>query len=131
MLAYTGAINGGSDYIDCPIQITSDGVPICREDANLVKSTDILTNHALWQTYYTSYAGFQNGSSGVFTFDVPWADISTLRACMYSPTPRISRNTANDNAEGILTLADFLQFAKSNPGIGIYIDIQVCRINSQ
>jgi len=125
MLAYTGAINGGSDYIDCPIQITSDGVPICREDANLIKSTDILTNHALWQTYYTSYAGFQNGSSGVFTFDVPWADISTLRARMYSPNaPETSRNTANDNVEGVLTLANFLQFAKSNPGIGIYIDIQ-------
>jgi glycerophosphoryl diester phosphodiesterase len=132
MLAYTGAINGGSDYIDCPIQITSDGVPICREDANLIKSTDILTNHALWQTYYTSYAGFQNGSSGVFTFDVPWADISTLRARMYSPNaPETSRNTANDNVEGVLTLANFLQFAKSNPGVGIYIDIQVCRINSR
>jgi len=125
MLAYTGAINGGSDYIDCPIQITSDSVPICREDANLIKSTDILTNHALWQTYYTSYAGFQNGSSGVFTFDVPWADISTLRALMYSPNaPEFLRNTANDNVEGVLTLANFLQFAKSNPGVGIYIDIQ-------
>jgi hypothetical protein len=54
-----------------------------------------------------------------------------LPALMYSPNaPEIVRNTANDNAEGVLTLANFLQFAKSNPGIGIYIDIQVCRINS-
>jgi len=38
----------------------------------------------------------------------------------------ISRNKGNNNAEAILTLAEFLQFAKNNPGVGIYIDVQVC-----
>jgi hypothetical protein len=78
MLAYTGAINGGADYIDCPVQITSDGVPICREFANLLKSTNVATNHALLQNFLISYPGFDNGTQGVFTFDIPWADLSTL-----------------------------------------------------
>lgn len=125
MLAYTGAINGGADYIDCPVQITSDGVPICRESANLLKSTNVATNHALYQNFLSSYPGFDNGTQGVFTFDIPWADLSTLGATIYSPlAPGILRNNGNDNAEGILTLAEFLQFAKNNSRVGIYIDVQ-------
>jgi glycerophosphoryl diester phosphodiesterase len=85
MLAYTGAINGGADYIDCPVQITSDGVPICREFANLLKSTNVATNHALLQNFLSSYPGFDNGTQGVFTFDIPWADLSTLRGKRSQP----------------------------------------------
>jgi hypothetical protein len=40
--------------------------------------------------------------------------------------PEILRNNGNNNAEGILTLAEFLQFAKNNSGVGVYIDVQVC-----
>jgi hypothetical protein len=47
-------------------------------------------------------------------------------ATIYSPLAGISRNKGNDNAEAILTLAEFLQFAKNNSGVGIYIDVQVC-----
>jgi glycerophosphoryl diester phosphodiesterase len=46
-------------------------------------------------------------------------------ATIYSPlAPEILRNNGNNNAEGILTLAEFLQFAKNNSGVGIYIDVQ-------
>jgi glycerophosphoryl diester phosphodiesterase len=85
MLAYTGAISGGADYIDCPVQITSDGVPICRESADLLQSTNVATNHALFQNFLSSYPGFDNGTQGVFTFDIPWADLSTLRGKRSQP----------------------------------------------
>ena len=75
--AYTAAVDEGADYIDCTVQITSDGVLICREDPDLVKSTNVFSNQVLYQTYVTTYSELQ-AAQGVFTFDISWANISTL-----------------------------------------------------
>ena len=75
--AYTAAVEEGADYIDCTVQITSDGVLICREDPDLVKSTNVFSNQVLYQTYVTTYSELQ-AAQGVFTFDISWANISTL-----------------------------------------------------
>ena len=85
--AYTAAVDEGADYIDCTVQITSDGVLICREDPDLVKSTNVFSNQVLYQTYVTTYSELQAGQ-GVFTFDVSWANISTLNG-MDKFLPRI------------------------------------------
>lgn len=76
--AYAAAINYGADYIDCTVQITSDGVAICRENADLLLSTNIFANQILYQQYAQIYPDLQP-NRGVFAFDVPWADVSTLK----------------------------------------------------
>lgn len=121
--AYVAAINDGADYIDCTVQITKDGVPVCREDVNLIKSTNIDSVSVLYEQYYASYPEF---GSGVFTFDLPLKDIRTLKAKMYSPWSEyfVRRDPSNDGKEGVLTLDEFLVFAKKNSGVGVYVNLQ-------
>ena len=77
-LAYSHAIADGADYIDCTIQITRDGVPVCRDDPDLLKSTNVLSDQILYQDYLTTYSELQ-AAQGVFIFDISWANISTLK----------------------------------------------------
>lgn len=78
MLSYAAAVKDGADYIDCSVQITSDGVLICREFPDLVQSTNVFTNSVLYSTYLATYPAIQS-AQGVFTFDMSWANVSTLR----------------------------------------------------
>ncbi|KAG0561173.1 hypothetical protein KC19_9G042500 [Ceratodon purpureus] len=125
MAAYVAAINDGADYIDCSVQITSDGVAICRENVDLLPNTNIFSNQALYQQYVATYPELQ-ATPGVFSFNLSYADVSTLKAVMYSPWGKylVSRDPSNDGVENILTLDDFLSFAKNNSGIGIYVNLQ-------
>jgi hypothetical protein len=52
-------------------------------------------------------------------------------AIMYSPWQKylVRRDPSNDGIEGILTLDDFLSFAKNNSGIGVYVQLQVNFLN--
>lgn len=123
--SYVAAINDGADYIDCTVQITSDGVPFCREDVDLLKSTNVLSNQALYQQYVTLYPELQP-IDGVFAFNLSWAEVVTLRAIIYSPWGKynVFRDPANDGKEPILSLDDFLSFAKNNSDIGVYVNLQ-------
>jgi len=78
MSAYVAAINDGADYIDCTVQISSDGVPFCREDVDLLKSTNVLSNQDLYQQYVTIYPELQP-NDGVFAFNLSWSEVVTLR----------------------------------------------------
>ena len=48
-------------------------------------------------------------------------------AIMYSPWGKylVKRDPASNGKDGIMTLDDFLSFAKNNSGIGIYVKLQV------
>ncbi|PPD79074.1 hypothetical protein GOBAR_DD23985 [Gossypium barbadense] len=82
-MAYTKAIQDGVDVLDCPVQMTKDGIPICLGSINLIQSTDIVRT------------GFSNltetvpeimQSSGIFTYNLSWSDIKSLKRCdMNSP----------------------------------------------
>uniref|UniRef100_A0A7I4D1P1 glycerophosphodiester phosphodiesterase n=1 Tax=Physcomitrium patens TaxID=3218 RepID=A0A7I4D1P1_PHYPA len=121
--AYVAAVKGGSDYIECSVQITKDGVPICRDGANLVNTTNVALNPDLFETKFTTY---QEMGSGVFSFDLTLEEIRTLRAIIYSPfgVVNVSRDPSLDGKEGILTLDEFLSFAKNNSGVGVYVNVQ-------
>jgi glycerophosphoryl diester phosphodiesterase len=82
MSAYVAAINDGADYIDCTVQMTSDGVAICRENVDLLQNTNVFSNQLLYQEYVASYPELQ-AAQGVFSFDLPWADVSTLKGKSY------------------------------------------------
>ncbi|KAG6546300.1 hypothetical protein Mapa_012341 [Marchantia paleacea] len=123
--AYTSAIAMGVDYIDCPVQITKDGVLICRESPDLILSTNVASVPSLFQQYLKSYPELDDGG-GVFTFDLTWDEInSNLKCNIFSPSSGsdINRDMANDGTYGIMTLAEFLTLAK-NSSVGAFIDIQ-------
>ncbi|KAJ0959707.1 hypothetical protein J5N97_000627 [Dioscorea zingiberensis] len=43
-LAYQQAVQDGADFIDCPVQVTQDGVPICMSSTDLTKTTTVATS---------------------------------------------------------------------------------------
>ncbi|KAL3675257.1 hypothetical protein R1sor_025205 [Riccia sorocarpa] len=121
--AYNSAIATGVDYIDCSVQITKDGVLICRESPDLVSNTNIATVTTLFTTNLKNYPQLQS-KQGVFTFDLTWTQIqSNLKARIFSPTEGLARNPEHDGLYDIITFADFLSLAENN-SVGAFIDIQ-------
>lgn len=77
-LAYRNAINDGANVIDCPVQVTSDGVLVCMSSINLLDTTNVE------QTTFSSLASTVSEiqpTPGIFTFNITWGDLnsSTLK----------------------------------------------------
>lgn len=75
-MAYTKAIQDGVDVLDCPVQMTKDGIPICLGSINLIDITNIV------QTGFSSLSTTVPEimlSSGIFTFNLAWSDIKSLK----------------------------------------------------
>lgn len=123
LLAYESAVRGGASHIDCPVQMTRDGIPICRESPNLLTNTDVATHTNFFPLRSSTITQLQ-ATSGLFSFNMTWAEIQTLKAKMNSPEHEfgIERNQAYKQ-ESIIKLADFLSYAK-NTSLGILVDIQ-------
>ncbi|OMO83637.1 Glycoside hydrolase, family 28 [Corchorus capsularis] len=123
-LAYSKAIQDGVDVIDCPVQITSDGIPICMSSINLIDSTTV------------AQSGFSNltitipeiaQGSGIYTFNMSWSDIQSLTPVISSPQSayQLLRNPQFRNAGKFLTLSDFLAMAKNTSSLqGVLISIE-------
>lgn len=74
-VAYTRAISDGADVIDCNVQMTKDGVPICLSSVNLIDSTKAAQSK--FSILTTKIPEIQS-TSGIFTFNLTWTDIETL-----------------------------------------------------
>ncbi|TYH87126.1 hypothetical protein ES332_D01G094500v1 [Gossypium tomentosum] len=123
-MAYTKAIQDGVDVLDCPVQMTKDGIPICLGSINLIQSTDIV------QT------GFSNltetvpeimQSSGIFTYNLSWSDIKSLKPVISSPQSqyKLFRNPKFQNAGTYLKLSEFLSMANTTSSLnGVLISIE-------
>ncbi|XP_076932856.1 glycerophosphodiester phosphodiesterase GDPDL7-like [Bidens hawaiensis] len=121
-LAYKKAINDGADIIDCNVQMTQDGVAFCLESADLLGKT----NAAMaFMDRSTTIPGIQP-KSGVFTFDVTWTEIKSVKPLIQNPfqSAGFLRNPKSKNAGKFLTLPEFLELAKKNSSMGILIGIQ-------
>ena len=73
-LAYHSAIDDGADVIDCPVQVTSDGILMCMSSINLLDTTNVQ------RTTYTSLVSVVREiqpQPGIFTFNLTWADINS------------------------------------------------------
>ena len=73
-LAYHSAIDDGADFIDCPVQVTSDGILMCMSSINLLDTTNVQ------RTTYTSLVSVVREiqpQPGIFTFNLTWADINS------------------------------------------------------
>lgn len=137
-VAYQAAIRDGADYIDCSVQITKDGVPICRESPDLTTGTNILSNSVYYPSYLKQVQGINkmvldqaNTDPGIFTFDLTWKEIQSLKPNIYSPFDvsgySMKRNPAEFAAGKYMNLSAFLEFAQSQGNIGVVINIENAR----
>uniref|UniRef100_A0A0C9SB61 glycerophosphodiester phosphodiesterase n=1 Tax=Wollemia nobilis TaxID=56998 RepID=A0A0C9SB61_9CONI len=128
-IAYQAAIHDGVDYIDCTVQLTKDGVPICRESPDLIASTNVLEVSSIYPSRLVEISDLQT-DKGIFTFDLTWKEIQSLKPQINSPygtNYNLNRNPAYKNEGKFMTLFDFLKMAKGQASVGVLIDIQNAR----
>ncbi|RCV34072.1 hypothetical protein SETIT_7G133500v2 [Setaria italica] len=123
-LAYQKAVDDGADVIDCPVQVTKDGVLVCMSSVNLMDDTTVARSQFASQTAVIKEI---QSARGVFTFNLTWDDIvKNLRPIISTPlsTYRMDRNPRYRNAGKFMRLSDFLDFTKNKDLSGIMISIE-------
>ncbi|MED6113856.1 hypothetical protein PIB30_074739 [Stylosanthes scabra] len=120
-LAYQQAIDDGADIIDCSVQMSKDGIAFCSGAADLIQETTAVTKFMP----RTSTVSEVQAKSGIFSFDLTWSEIQTLKPQIYNPEGQdFPRNPAEKNSGKFVTLTDFLELAKTKAVPGILINIQ-------
>jgi len=71
--AYQKAVADGADVIDCPVQVTKDGIPICMSSIDLMDVTTVATSQ--FATPAVTITDLKP-VPGVFSFNLTWDDIS-------------------------------------------------------
>ncbi|GJN27299.1 hypothetical protein PR202_gb15312 [Eleusine coracana subsp. coracana] len=123
-LAYQKAVDDGADVIDCPVQVTKDGIPICTSSINLMDDTNVARSQ-----FASQIAPIKDIQSvpGVFTFNLTWDDIvANLKPQISRPCAiySLDRNPRYMNAGNFMRLSDFLDFTKDKGLSGIMISIE-------
>ncbi|XP_020579370.1 glycerophosphodiester phosphodiesterase GDPDL3-like [Phalaenopsis equestris] len=123
-LAYQQAFEDGADIIDCPVQLTQDGIPICMSSINLMDVTDAATSKLRSRS---SVVPDIQSTPGIFTFNLTWEEIQQdLKPAISNPEVKygLTRNPRNKNSGSFMKLSDFLTFAKSRALAGILIGVE-------
>ncbi|KAI4307929.1 hypothetical protein L6164_031054 [Bauhinia variegata] len=124
-LAYKKAISDGVDVLDCPVQMSKDGVPFCFSSINLNDSTTVAQS---------SFSRLRKvipeimSDSGIFTFMLTWNEIKTLTPSISIPYKRyrLFRNPKFKNEGTSLTLSEFLAMTKTQTSLsGVLISIEM------
>lgn len=74
-LAYKQAIDDGADIIDCSVQMTRDGIAFCSNSSDIGLDTNAMTR---FMSRSSKVPEIQP-SSGIFSFDLSWSEIQTLK----------------------------------------------------
>ncbi|XP_066321940.1 glycerophosphodiester phosphodiesterase GDPDL3-like isoform X3 [Miscanthus floridulus] len=122
--AYEKAVADGADVIDCPVQVTKDGILLCMSSVDLMDVTTVAKSQFASQV--TTINDLKAGP-GVFTFNLTWDDISkNLKPMISNPAINLYqyRNPRNKNAGNFMRLSDFLTFAKGKDLSGIMITVE-------
>ncbi|KAL5077424.1 hypothetical protein RYX36_016408 [Vicia faba] len=119
-LAYKKAKSDGADVIDCPVQISKDGIPFCLSSIDLSTTTNVAQTK--FRTRKTIIPEIQKGS-GIYTFSLTWNEIKTLTPSILKPYEKylLFRNPKFKNQGKFVTLSEFLSLAK---GSGVLINIE-------
>ncbi|CAI0427420.1 unnamed protein product [Linum tenue] len=121
-LAYKRAVDDGADVIDCSVQMSQDGVAFCMISPDLTASTTAAT---IFVDRITDVKEIQE-ESGIFSFALSWDEIQTLQPQLSTPYEKstgLKRNPLFRNKGKFVTLAQFLEFARSKSVTGILISL--------
>ncbi|KAK5830184.1 glycerophosphodiester phosphodiesterase GDPDL6 [Gossypium arboreum] len=124
-LAYEQAVKDGADIIDCSVQMSKDGVAFCLDSPDLTRDTTAMST---FLTRAVSIPEIQK-EKGIFSFDLTWTEIQSLKPKMFSPFLQhsgLERNPEAKNKGKLISLSDFLGFAKTKP-VGVLISIENAR----
>ncbi|XP_066380350.1 glycerophosphodiester phosphodiesterase GDPDL4-like [Miscanthus floridulus] len=123
-LAYHSAIDDGADVIDCPVQVTSDGVLMCMSSINLLDTTNVQRTPFATPSLVPEI----QSTPGIFTFNLTWANItsSALKPKISSPVSDyyLVRNPRYANQGKFLKLSDFLAIVMDSDLSGAMIIIE-------
>ncbi|XP_052207385.1 glycerophosphodiester phosphodiesterase GDPDL3-like isoform X2 [Diospyros lotus] len=125
-LAYQKAISDGVDVLDCPVQMTSNGIPICLGSINLINSTTVIQSFSNLSTTIPEL-GIVNG---IFTFNLTWSQIQSLKPVISNPFPNsnLPRDPKFRNAGKFMTLSEFLDLANNASSVtGVLISIEAVK----
>ncbi|RWW27580.1 hypothetical protein GW17_00007985 [Ensete ventricosum] len=123
-LSYQKAVDDGADFIDCPVQVTQDGIAICMSSIDLIVDTTVTKSP--FASRLSSIPEIQN-TLGIFTFNLTWDEIQkNLKPLISNPesTYQLVRNPRYANAGSFMRLSDFLAYAKDKPLGGVLINIE-------
>ncbi|XP_068310493.1 glycerophosphodiester phosphodiesterase GDPDL3-like [Pyrus communis] len=123
-LAYEKAIADGVDVLDCPVQISQDGIPFCASSINLIDITKVAQSPF---SSLTMVVPEIKAGSGIYTFSLAWKDIEGLTPTISNPWSKYTlfRNPMSKTGGKYLTLSDFLALAKRSSSLsGVLIDIE-------
>ncbi|TKY46972.1 Glycerophosphodiester phosphodiesterase GDPDL4 [Spatholobus suberectus] len=123
-LAYEKAISDGVDVLDCPVQMSKDGIPFCLSSIDLIESTNVAQSS--FSKLGKIIPEIKSGN-GIFTFDLAWDDIKSLIPSMLNPYSKnyLYRNSKYNKKLQFLTLSDFLNLTKGQTSLlGLVIIIE-------
>ncbi|XP_042481491.1 glycerophosphodiester phosphodiesterase GDPDL3-like isoform X2 [Macadamia integrifolia] len=123
-VAYQQAVEDGADVIDCSVQMTSDGIPICFSSIDLIDGTTV--SQTVYNTRSVIIPELQN-TAGVFTFNLTWKEIQNLQPAISNPfaiSYQLYRYPAHKNSGSLVSLDYFLSFAKTKPLSGVLVSVE-------
>ncbi|XP_022892485.1 glycerophosphodiester phosphodiesterase GDPDL3-like isoform X2 [Olea europaea var. sylvestris] len=123
-LAYTRAVSSNVDVLDCPVQMTKDGIPICLGSINLMDRTTV--DQSSFSNLSTDVPELGTGN-GIFTFNLNWSELRRLTPAISNPWSNFTlyRNPKFRNSGKLMSFSDFLALAKYSPSVsGVLISIE-------
>ncbi|BFG29721.1 hypothetical protein CerSpe_159960 [Prunus speciosa] len=122
--AYSKAIADGVDVLDCPVQISKDGIPFCSSSINLIDSTTVAQSSF---SNLTTVIPEIKAGSGIYTFSLTWEEIKSLTPIISNPWSRYTlfRSPRTKTAGKYMTLSDFLTLAQKSSSLsGVLIGVE-------